>query len=110
MSLTQPSTLVNISSGNTTLNVVDDPSKIKLTVVKKDAGTGQSVPQGNASLAGAVYEVTYKVNGIDTKVQGTTNAQGRVMFLDIPLGTVKVQEIKAPLAISSDTMVSHLYR
>ena len=79
---------VNISSGNTTLNVVDDPSKIKLTVVKKDAGTGQSVPQGNASLAGAVYEVTYKVNGIDTKVQGTTNAQGRVMFLDIPLGRV----------------------
>lgn len=99
---------VNISSGNTTLNVVDDPSKIKLTVVKKDAGTGQSVPQGNASLAGAVYEVTYKVNGIDTKVQGTTNAQGRVMFLDIPLGTVKVQEIKAPVGYKLDTMV-HTY-
>ena len=47
------------------MDVVDDPTTIRLTVKKKDSETNTSVAQGNASLAGAQYKVTY-VNGIKT--------------------------------------------
>ena len=50
--------IVTINNGNAALNVTDDPQYIKLTVVKKDASSKTSTPQGNASLAGAVYSVT----------------------------------------------------
>lgn len=99
---------VNISGGNTTLNVVDDPSAISLTVVKKDAGTGTSAPQGNASLKGAVYRVTYSENGADKSVDITTDANGKANLKGVPLGTVKVQEVKAPVGYKLDNTV-HTY-
>ena len=37
------------------MDVVDDPTTIRLTVKKKDSETNASVAQGNASLAGAQY-------------------------------------------------------
>lgn len=100
--------IVTINNGNAALNVTDDPQYIKLTVVKKDAASKTSTPQGNASLAGAVYSVTYKENGKDVTVTGTTNQKGIVYFLNIPLGTVKVQETKAPVGYKLDSTI-HTY-
>ena len=94
--------VVTISNGNVTLNVEDDPSVVQLTVRKKDSATGTAVPQGDASLAGAVYSVTYKQNGSNVTVTGTTNSSGVVRFSDIPLGTISVKETKAPTGYKLD--------
>lgn len=91
-----------------TMDVVDDPQYIKLTVRKKDSGTGLAQSQGNASLAGAVYQVTYLENGSDKTVVGTTNENGVIYFLNIPLGKVSVQEIAAPVGYKLDATI-HTY-
>lgn len=97
--------VVTISNANTTLDVTDDPAKVRLKVVKKDSITGTSTPQGNASLQGAVYTVKYTLNGTTKTVTGTTNAKGQVVFSDIPLGNITVQETKAPVGYKLDPKV-----
>lgn len=97
--------VVTISNANTTLDVTDDPAKVRLKVVKKDSITGTSTPQGNASLQGAVYTVKYTLNGATKTVTGTTNAKGQVVFSDIPLGNITVQETKAPVGYKLDPKV-----
>lgn len=97
--------VVTISNGNAALSVQDDPSVIQLTVRKKDSTTGTAVPQGDASLAGAVYSVTYKQNGSNVTVTGTTNSSGIVRFSDIPLGTISVKETKAPTGYKLDSNI-----
>lgn len=63
-------------TGETTLNVVDDPGVIILTVRKKDSDTNTGTPAGNASLEGAVYRVSYTQNGQEVYKDITTNSNG----------------------------------
>lgn len=99
---------ITINGGNTTLHVVDDPGTIRLVVSKKDSGTNTNVAAGNASLAGAVYRVTYQENGVTVSKDITTNAQGVASLREIPLGTVTVQEIIAPTGYKLDSTI-HTY-
>ena len=52
----------SINGKSANLDVVDDPTKIRLTVRKKDADTNSNVPQGDATLEGAQYRITYTNN------------------------------------------------
>ena len=100
----------HINGADTSLDVADDPGRVALRVKKKDSQAGQSA-QGNASLAGAVYRVTYQKGGQTVTVEGISNEQGIVepIFKDIPFGTVTVQEIEAPEGYKLDTQV-HTYQ
>lgn len=98
-----------LAYNSATMNVVDDPTTIRLTIKKKDSETNASVAQGNASLAGAQYKVTY-VNGTKT-VENivTTNSSGSATLRGLPIGvTVTVQEITAPAGYKLDSRV-HTY-
>lgn len=98
-----------LTYNSATMDVVDDPTTIRLTVKKKDSETNASVAQGNASLAGAQYKVTY-VNGTKT-VENivTTNSSGSATLRGLPIGvTVTVQEITAPAGYKLDSRV-HTY-
>ena len=98
-----------LAYNSATMNVVDDPTTIRLTVKKKDSETNASVAQGNASLAGAQYKVAY-VNGTKT-VENivTTNSSGSATLRGLPIGvTVTVQEITAPAGYKLDSRV-HTY-
>lgn len=92
-------------TGETTLNVVDDPGVIILTVRKKDSDTSTGTPTGNASLEGAVYRVSYTQNGQEVYKDITTNSNGVAELARIPLGLVKVQEIKSPVGYKLDERV-----
>lgn len=92
-------------TGETTLNVVDDPGVIVLTVRKKDRDTNTGTPTGNASLEGAVYRVFYTQNGQEVYKDITTNSNGVAELARIPLGLVKVQEIKSPVGYKLDERV-----
>ncbi|WP_417102201.1 VaFE repeat-containing surface-anchored protein [Hominenteromicrobium sp.] len=96
-------------TGETTLNVVDDPGRIRLIIRKKDSTTGSNTASGNASLAGAVYRVSYLENGATTYKDITTNSAGVADLRDIPLGLVSVQEISSPAGYKLDTRV-HTYK
>ena len=92
-------------TGETTLNVVDDPGVIRLIVRKKDSDTNTGTPTGNASLEGAVYRVSYTQDGQEVYKDITTNNSGVATLRDIPLGLVKVQEIKSPVGYKLDERV-----
>ena len=92
-----------------TMDVIDDPTTIRLTVRKKDSDTNTGVAQGNASLAGAQYKITY-VNGTNTvETTVTTNSAGTATLRGLPIGvTVKVQETVAPVGYKLDSRI-HTY-
>lgn len=91
-----------------TLNVVDDPGTIVLSVHKKDSETNSDQASGNASLAGAVYRVSYLVDGQMFYKDITTNSKGVTGLNKIPLGQITVQEITAPIGYKLDPTV-HTY-
>lgn len=95
-------------TGKTTLNVVDDPGTIVLSVHKKDSETNSDQASGNASLAGAVYRVSYLVDGQMVCKDITTNSKGVTGLNKIPLGQITVQEITAPIGYKLDPTV-HTY-
>lgn len=95
-------------TGETTLNVVDDPGTILLSVHKKDSETDSDQASGNASLAGAVYRVSYLVDGQMVCKDITTNSKGVTGLNKIPLGQITVQEITAPIGYKLDPTV-HTY-
>lgn len=95
-------------TGETTLNVVDDPGTIVLSVHKKDSETNSDQASGNASLAGAVYRVSYLVDGQMVCKDITTNSKGVTGLNKIPLGQITVQEITAPIGYKLDPTV-HTY-
>ena len=97
-----------LAYNSATMDVVDDPQYVKIMVKKKDSGTNTNVAVGNASLAGAVYAITYKENGVDKTVQKTTNSSGILYFTNVPLGEIKIQEISAPVGYKLDSTV-HTY-
>lgn len=98
----------SVDGKNTDIPVVDDPGRIRLIIRKKDSTTGSSTASGNASLAGAVYRVSYLENGATTYKDITTNLAGVADLRDIPLGLVSVQEISSPAGYKLDTRV-HTY-
>ena len=97
-----------INGGDTSLSVEDEPGTLTLKLKKKDSQTG-STPQGNASLAGAVYQVSYQ-KGVQTVTEElTSDASGNLGTLEgIPFGTVTVKELTAPEGYRLDTEV-HTY-
>lgn len=99
----------SVNGKNTDIPVVDDPGRIRLIIRKKDSTTGSSTASGNASLAGAVYRVSYLENGATTYKDITTNSAGVADLRDIPLGLVSVQEISSPAGYKLDTRV-HTYK
>lgn len=100
--------LFYLTYNSATMDVVDDPQYVKIMVKKKDSGTKTNVAAGNASLAGAVYAITYKENGVDKTVQKMTNSSGILYFTNVPLGEIKIQEISAPVGYKLDSTV-HTY-
>lgn len=98
----------SVDGKSTDISVVDDPSTVTLTVTKKDSDTNSSVATGNASLAGAVYRVSYLQDGSEVHRDITTNSSGRAVLKGIPIGQIKVQEISSPLGYKLDPTV-HIY-
>lgn len=98
----------SVDGKSTDISVVDDPRAVTLTVTKKDSDTNSSVAAGNASLAGAVYRVSYLQDGREVHKDITTNSSGRAVLKGIPIGQIKVQEISSPLGYKLDPIV-HIY-
>ena len=97
-----------INGGDTSLSVEDEPGTLTLRLKKEDSQTG-STPQGNASLAGAVYQVSYQKGGQTVTEELTSDASGNLGTLEgIPFGTVTVKELSAPKGYRLDTEV-HTY-
>ena len=97
-----------INGADTSLSVEDEPGTLTLKLKKKDSQTG-STPQGNASLAGAVYQVSYQKGGQTVTEKLTSDASGNLGTLEgIPFGTVTVKELTAPEGYRLDTEV-HTY-
>ena len=97
-----------IDGSDTSLSVEDDPGTLTLKLKKKDSQTG-STPQGNASLAGAVYQISYQKGGQTVTEELTSDASGNLGTLEgLPLGTVTVKELTAPEGYRLDTQV-HTY-
>ena len=97
-----------INGADTNLSVEDEPGTLTLKLKKKDSQTG-STPQGNATLAGAVYQVSYQKGGQTVTEELTSDASGNLGTLEgIPFGTVTVKELSAPEGYRLDTEV-HTY-
>ena len=97
-----------INGGDTSLSVEDEPGTLTLKLKKKDSQTG-STPQGNAILAGAVYQVSYQLGGQTVTKELTSDSSGNLGTLEgIPFGTVTVKELNAPEGYRLDTEV-HTY-
>ena len=97
-----------INGADTSLSVEDEPGTLTLKLKKKDSQTG-STPQGNATLAGAVYQVSYQKGGQTVTEELISDAQGNLGTLEgIPFGTVTVKELSAPEGYRLDTEV-HTY-
>ena len=97
-----------INGADTSLSVEDEPGTLTLKLKKKDSQTG-STPQGNASLAGAVYQVSYQKGGQTVTEELTSDSSGNLGTLEgLPLGTVTVKELTAPEGYRLDTEV-HTY-
>lgn len=103
-------------------------STVEMAIAKLDAETNKNIPQGSASLEGALYKVSYYkgdyAEGVNPAKYGAqptrywvvkTNKEGKAYLKDeyiteksgdlyknsegkvaLPLGTVTVEEIKAP--------------
>ena len=97
-----------INGGDTSLSVEDEPGTLTLRLKKEDSQTG-STPQGNASLAGAVYQVSYQKGGQTVTEELTSDSSGTLGTIEgIPFGTVTVKELSAPEGYHLDTEV-HTY-
>ena len=97
-----------INGADTSLSMEDEPGTLTLKLKKKDSQTG-STPQGNATLAGAVYQVSYQLGGQTVTKELTSDSSGNLGTLEgIPFGTVTVKELSAPEGYRLDTEV-HTY-
>lgn len=97
-----------IDGSDTSLSVEDEPGTLTLKLKKKDSQTG-STPQGNASLAGAVYQASYQKDGQTVAEELTSDSSGNLGTLEgIPFGTITIKELSAPEGYRLDTQV-HTY-
>lgn len=79
-------------SSKVTATVYVNVEGYRLHLNKKDADRKENIPSGEASLKGAIYEVT---NDSDFLKQMETDEQGQAVMTDLPAGTFTVKEIKA---------------
>ena len=114
---------VTATAGTATVTVKEQPILDPFLVTKRDIETG-ATPQGSATLAGAQFRIDYYPGMYTTvaaaqssgspsyswTIETTTNGEGRlsnrvsgdeIIYMEtgdpgIPIGTVLVQEIKAP--------------
>lgn len=124
------------ANGTTTVKVQDPPlsTPVRILLNKTDKDTGTEVPQGNATLSGAEFTVRY-YDGIfssDPSAEGRkplktwvmkTGVDGTVRFENgskisgddfyysggqvvLPLGTITIQETKAPAGYLLNSAVS----
>lgn len=70
----------------------EPPVTARLVLVKFDEETGKGQAQGDATLDGALYQVSYKRGNAVETVQGETRG-ATVVFEGIPLGDVEVREL-----------------
>lgn len=99
-----PDRIAFTAGAGTTVELPDKPGTVALTIVKRDAAT-EGAAQPGTSLEGAEYRVTDVHGATYTAVTG---ADGRARVEGIPLGTVKVVEVKAPAGYRLDPTV-HTY-
>lgn len=77
-----------------TVELPDEPATFTLVVAKRDAATN-GIAQPGATLEGARYKlVSVSTPGFERT--GETDADGRIEFGEIPLGTIRITETKAP--------------
>lgn len=89
------------TGGNVSLK--DRPGKFSLTVSKRDSATGAEA-QAGATLESAEFRLTSTSTPGFTQTKAT-DRNGCLTFTNIPLGTVKVVETKAPRGYKLDTTV-----
>lgn len=92
---------VTVSGKDAYVDASDTPITVKIKVVKTDAETGKSEPQGAGSLDGAVYKAVYQKNG-ETVSQEATTENGEATFQGISLGEISVTETHAPTGYLPD--------
>ena len=92
---------VTVSGKDASVDASDTPITVKIRVVKTDAETGGTDPQGAGSLDGAVYKAVYEQNGEEAS-QEATIANGEATFEGIPLGKITVTEVQAPTGYLPD--------
>jgi hypothetical protein len=92
---------VTVSGKDAYVDASDAPVTVKIKVVKTDAETGKSEPQGAGSLDGAVYKAVYQKNG-ETVSQEATTENGEATFQGIPLGEISVTETHVPTGYLPD--------
>jgi hypothetical protein len=98
---------VKVKRHDAAVEDAEAPVTVELTLVKTDAETGGTSPQGAASLDGAVYEASYQKAG-KTETQSATVEGGKAVFEGIPLGKFTVRETKAPEGYLPDTEAHEL--
>ncbi|MGN1334348.1 MAG: collagen binding domain-containing protein [Anaerovoracaceae bacterium] len=78
---------------------VENPQTVSITIQKTDAETGEAVPQGYGTFAGAEYTVTRynQITGED-QIMGTiiTDQSGKGTLAGLQPGKYEVRETKAP--------------
>jgi TQXA domain-containing protein len=114
----QLGTSASVSFTDTPQYAIVDP-----VVVKQDADTGEQSPLGSATLAGAVYKMTYWKQGSTTASATwtfTTDESGKAALSTLsgsdaykmdgktvfPIGRYEIVETKAPAGYSIDTTTS----
>lgn len=83
--------------------LTDRQGKFSLTVSKRDSATGAEA-QAGTTLEGAEFRLT-SISTPNFIRTATTDQNGCLMFDDIPLGTVRVVETKAPQGYKLDPTV-----
>lgn len=92
---------VTVSGKEASVDAADQPITVKVRVVKTDAETGGTDPQGAGSLDGAVYKAVYEQNGEEASQEATVK-DGEATFEGIPLGKITVTEVQAPTGYLPD--------
>lgn len=85
---------INLQVDNEIFTVNEQPQFGKIRLQKEDAETNESLPQGNGSLEGAVYEITDDNGKVVDELK--TDQEGRAESKKLPLGKYKVKETEAP--------------
>ena len=99
-----------INGGDTSLTVEDEPGTLTLRLKKEDSQTG-STPQGNASLAGAVYQVSYQLGGQTVTKELTSDSSGTLGTIEgIPFGTGDSQGVVRSGGVPVRHRGTHLHR
>ena len=93
---------VTVAGHDAVAETEDAPVTVTFRLKKTDAETGEAVPQGAASLDGAVYEASFEQSGETKTVRGTTQ-DGKATFEGIPLGRIAVREVEPPKGYPPDT-------